>query len=260
MVDPVLWQFKYSHYNEKVRWALDYKQIPHLRRSLLPGPHVPRVWWMTGQKAVPVLVLDGKAIADSTRIIEALEGWRPDPALYPGSDEARARALALEEFFDEELGPHLRRTWFYEVMPDADFTVAQIAVGWGPTTQRIYRACYPVVSAVMRADMRIDAVGAALGRDKVQAALDRISAELQPSGYLVGERFSVADLTAAALLSPVLMPAEFPYPLLTQLPESAARYRAALATHPAFEWAAGIYRTHRGRSMERPAVGGESPS
>ncbi len=253
MTDPILWQFRYSHYNEKARWVLDYKRIPHVRRSLLPGAHIPRVLWMTGQKAVPVLVLDGAAIADSTRIIEALERRQPEPALYPRRDEDRGRALALEEFFDEELGPHLRRAWFHLVMPDADFTVAQVTVGCAPMAQRVYRALYPVISAVMRADMRIDAAGAEAGRAKVQAALDRIVAELQPSGYLVGNTFSVADLTAAALLSPVVMPPEFPYPLITPLPPPAAGYRAALATHPAFQWAADIYRKHRGHSMERPA-------
>ena len=251
MADPILWQFKYSHYNEKARWALDYKRIPHVRRSLLPGAHVPRVLWMTGQKAVPVLVLDGKAIADSTRIIEALERWRPDPPLYPSDAAERARALMLEEFFDEELGPYIRRAWFYEIMPDADFTVAQIAVGWRSTTQRVYRALYPVLSMVMRMDMGINAAGAAAGRAKLEAAFDRIAAELQPSGYLAGSSFSVADLTAAALLSPVVMPAEFPYPFITPLPASAAKYRATLAGHPAFEWATDIYRRHRGASMER---------
>ncbi len=35
----VLWQVQVSHYVEKVRWALDYKRIPHVRRSLLPGLH-----------------------------------------------------------------------------------------------------------------------------------------------------------------------------------------------------------------------------
>lgn len=250
MADPVLWQFKYSHYNEKARWALDFKGIPHVRRSLLPGPHAPRVLWMTGQKAVPVLVVGGKAIADSTRIIETLEQKQPDPPLYPRDEGERTRALALEEFFDEELGPHIRRTWFYEVMPDADFTAAQLTVGWGATTQRLYRAAYPVVSTIMRADMRINAAGAAVGRTKVQAALDRIATELQPSGYLVGTDFSVADLTAAALLLPVVMPPEFQYPLITPLPESAARYRASLQAHPAFQWAADMYRKHRGRSME----------
>jgi len=31
---PVLWHFPISHYNEKARWALDWKGIPHLRRAL----------------------------------------------------------------------------------------------------------------------------------------------------------------------------------------------------------------------------------
>jgi glutathione S-transferase len=35
---PVLWQLEISHYNEKVRCALDYKRIPHIRRRCFPGP------------------------------------------------------------------------------------------------------------------------------------------------------------------------------------------------------------------------------
>ena len=51
---PVLWQFTASHYNEKARWALDWKRLPHERRAVLPGPHLARIWWETGQKQVEV--------------------------------------------------------------------------------------------------------------------------------------------------------------------------------------------------------------
>jgi hypothetical protein len=30
---PVLWHLEISHYNEKVRWALDYKGVAHVRRA-----------------------------------------------------------------------------------------------------------------------------------------------------------------------------------------------------------------------------------
>src|SRR6058998_3398041 len=159
MAPPVLWQFRFSHFNEKARWALDWKGIAHVRRSLLPGFHVPRVLWMTGQKSVPVLVLDGETIHDSTRIIERLERLRPEPALYPADEVDRRRALALEDFFDEELGPHVRR------------------------------ALFPALRLLINADLKIDAPGAARSGEKVRAALDRLEAELQPSGYLVGDRF-----------------------------------------------------------------------
>src|SRR4029450_5078338 len=129
----------------------------------------------------------------------------------------------------------------------------------------LYRAFFPAIRVAMRADMRIDAAGAARGNEKVRAALDRIEAELQPSGYLVGDRFSVADLTAAALLAPAVSPPEFPSPP-GPLPEPVARWRDSLAGRPAFRWAAEMYRRHRGTSAEiaacppRPSVRGSVAS
>ncbi len=100
---PVLWHFPVSHYNEKARWALDWKRIPHVRRALAMS-YVPRALWATGQAKLPILFLDGRAIADSTRIIEALERLQPEPPLYPRDEAARRRALALEDFFDVKRG------------------------------------------------------------------------------------------------------------------------------------------------------------
>ena len=36
---PVFWDLKVSHYNEKARWALDHKRVPHVRRAVEPGRH-----------------------------------------------------------------------------------------------------------------------------------------------------------------------------------------------------------------------------
>jgi hypothetical protein len=80
---PILWQFTYSHFNEKVRWALDFKRIRHQRRSLLPGLHLPKIKGMTGQTAVPVLILNGSIFFDSSRIIEVLETSHSTPPLIP---------------------------------------------------------------------------------------------------------------------------------------------------------------------------------
>ena len=45
------------------------------------------------------------------------------------------------------------------------------------------------------------------------AAVDRIESERDGRDYLVGESFTVADLTAAALLYPLVWPPEFQYDL-----------------------------------------------
>ena len=103
---PVLWQLQISHYVEKVRWALDYKRVSHLRRTLLPGLHLSKAKRLTGDTSTtPVLTIDRQSIGDSTRIIAAIEDQWPEPPLYPEDRAQRRRALELEEFFDEELGP-----------------------------------------------------------------------------------------------------------------------------------------------------------
>jgi glutathione S-transferase len=114
---PVLWQLQISHYNEKVRWALDYKGVEYERRSLLPGFHKAKTKRLTGDvDTTPVLTLDGRSIGDSTAIIAAIEERWPQPPLYPADPAERERALALEDFFDEELGPHIRRAAYHELL------------------------------------------------------------------------------------------------------------------------------------------------
>jgi len=247
---PELWQFTSSHFNEKARWALDYKRIPHLRHSLVPGFHVLPVKRMTGQTQVPVLKLNGEVISDSTRIIEALERAFPKPPLYPADAEERRRALELEDYFDEELGPYIRRWFFHVALPYPEFVRASFVSHASPATQLAHRAMAPVFGRIMRRQMDINPESAEVARTKTIAAMDRLAAELRPSGYLVADRFTVADLTAAALLAPLVKPPEFPYQPAVELPEPLAKIRHELAGHRAFQWALQVYRQHRGESAE----------
>ena len=40
MATPVLYHIEVSHYNEKARWALDYKGVPHRRKAPMPMAHM----------------------------------------------------------------------------------------------------------------------------------------------------------------------------------------------------------------------------
>jgi glutathione S-transferase len=258
MDTPVLWQFTSSHFNEKARWALDYKQIPHLRHSLVPGFHVPVIKRMTGKTQVPVLKLNGDSISDSTRIIEALERAYPQPALYPEDETQRRRALELEDYFDEELGPYIRRWIFHIILPYPEFVRAAFVDHASAATRLAHRAMSPLFGVAMRRQMDINDATAEIARDKTLAAMDRLQKELRPSGYLVGDSFTVADLTAAALLSPLVGPPEFPYRAAMPRPEPFEKIRDSLSTHPAFRWTLQTYHRHRGKSAE--LASGESAS
>jgi glutathione S-transferase len=242
---PVLWQYNFSNFNEKVRWALDFKCIPHIRRSLLPGG--PRAMAFSQRGTLPVLELDGERIVDSSRIIAALERRFPEPALYPHDPTERTAALELEDFFDEHAGHELRRAGFYEWRSSPGFVSGLLGTGRGAVIRGLMRAVLPGAMVYARRRYRIYPADAERARVELAAALDRVAAKLQPSGYLVGGGFSVADLTAAALLFPLAWPAELQYSY-PQPPDWVEL--APLAEHPAVEWIREIYRRHRGPSQD----------
>ncbi len=95
----VLWHIEVSHYNEKVRWALEHKGIPYELRTPMPGTHRLTALRLTRGRhdRLPILELEGRRIGDSTAIIAALEEHRPEPRLYP--DEPAERERALEDYF-----------------------------------------------------------------------------------------------------------------------------------------------------------------
>ena len=247
---PVLWHLKVSNYNEKARWALDYKQILHTRCAAVPGPHRAIASRLTGGSTFPILLIDGKAIGDSTQIIEELEQRYPEPPLYPSDPAQRRRALELEDFFDEQLGPYARLLFVHHVLSDADLTLHAFVPDLHSVSLALGRRAFPAIRRRVRAEFGITDERVALAYGKLAVVGARFRAELEPSGYLVGRAFSVADLTLAALIAPLVAPPEFPYPQPQRRHPQLAPLREALAREGLLSWASGMYARHRGRTAE----------
>ena len=248
-----LWQIELSHYNEKARWALDYKRIPHSRRAPIPGAHGPVALVLTRGKhrRLPILDLNGRRIGDSSAIIAALETYQPDPPLYPDDAHERERALALEDLFDEELGPQVRRLVWHHTISDRDATVDALMTSASPRKRKLMRAIVPLARPAVKLDYGVSAGGADEAVAEIRRVMDRVEAELQPSGYLVGDRFSVADLAGAALFTTLLCPPGRQYAPPT-FPQPLAALRSELAVRPGGAWVAEMYARHRGVSAEIP--------
>jgi glutathione S-transferase len=257
---PVLWHLKASHYNEKARWALDYKQVAHVRRAAVPGRHRAIAQKLAGGATFPVLTMNGEAIGDSTAIIELLERRYPEPSLYPADPLERRRALELEDFFDEELGPYSRLLFLHHALPDAGLMLGAFVPDLRGPRHALARAVFPLARRRVARDFKIDTRSVALAHEKLTAAGERFRAELEPSGYLIGGSFSVADLTLASLIAPVVCPPQFPYPQPQSRHRLLAPLREALAREGLLYWARDIYARHRGRSAEIDPTGARGPS
>jgi glutathione S-transferase len=248
---PILHHLDVSHYSEKARWALDYKQVPHLRRAVTPGLQELTARRLRAGRTVPILQVSGRAIGDSTRIIEAIERRWPDPPLYPSAPEERRRALELEEYFDESCGPAIRRVLFNDNLAEPKKFVEMFC---GPDHPRLglLKTLSPVLAPVVKRRYQIEPDQVARSREAVRVALHKVEAETDRSGYLVGDSFTVADLTAASILALVVVPPEFPYTKLhpSERAMEFREFRVSLKDRRGFKWVEDMYARHRGTSAE----------
>ncbi len=245
MTDPELIQFRYSHFNEKVRWALDYKGIVHKRRTVYPGLQAARVRRISGQRKVPVLLMDGKVIYDSTRIIAALEDKYPNPALYPNKEDLRNRALELETFFDEELGSYIRDVMFYIGMDNPGFVARCFAGHRGFLFKRFYTLLLTMNRGKIKKYLNLSPETFTANCEKIRQALVRLDAERQENGFLVGDSFTVADLTAASLFSPIARASQNPHQPEPPFPKAYIELTESF-DGPGLAWVRDIYAKYRG--------------
>lgn len=262
MAKVVLHQFPFSHYNEKARWALDWKGIAHQRISHLPGPHMAAMRKLSGQTSTPVLVIDGETIAGSDLILAALDERFPDsPALLPPDPAQREAALAVQSRFDRDVGPAVRTLGYSVMLPEGGY-VRDLFAKPHPLPKRLfYRLIFPTVSA------RIAKFYRAYDRDFVSTcsavvseAFDYVADESRDSGFIVGDQFSLADLTCAALLAP-LVALDHPDMVRPQpVPATIAALSQQFANHPGADWVRMTYTRHRPTGLADPRASARSGS
>lgn len=194
----LLLQFSTSHYCRKARLALGYKQIFYRVENLTPSLHILRVKPLSGSTTVPVLLPQQKncpaVVSESSEIIQFLEIYQPNPPLYFEDSAYQQEALRLEAYFSESIGKESRVVY-------CQFRSTEEGKQIDPSWISL------LIIQIIRLRYGINAKSAERAAQKVADAIAILS-EFWQDGYLIGDRFSVADLTAAALLAPLgLIPA-----------------------------------------------------
>ena len=105
-----LYDFRFSHYSEKARWALDYKGVTYASRHLLPGFHLHTTRKLAPRTCVPILKAGDIAIQGSTRIINF-------PKFSPVNNLSRVSgntSLALSDIPESTVEQQLSSSFSYE--------------------------------------------------------------------------------------------------------------------------------------------------
>jgi glutathione S-transferase len=216
----VLITMPHSHYAEKARWALDWLSLPYTEE-----PHVPLLHWIAttrnGGRSVPVLVHGARRFIDSTDIMVYADSLCGGDRLYPRDPEQRRAVETLEEQFDEGLGPHTRRWAYAQLLPDRSLLRKMMSRGVPRTEANLLPIIMPIVIPAVRAGLRITSESAQRSLQRVYGLFQEVDKGLNDGRhFLVGERFTAADLTFASLAAPVLLPAgcRAAYPEVDEVP------------------------------------------
>ncbi len=239
-----------SHYCEKARWALDWLKIPFVEES-----HVPIFHRFTtrryGGKSVPVLITPTGIFKDSTDILHHLDGIsQAQKHLYPTDSALRQEVEKLEELFDTKLGVHIRRWGYHYRRVDDREAMREMWCESAPRIEKVgFDFAFPLMSRIVRRAYDVSAANAAISLQEIKQVFELVGERLTDDkhGYLVGESFSAADLTFAALAAPILRPKNHRHTkfLLKKIDPQMAEIVLELRQTKAGKYALRLYREHR---------------
>jgi glutathione S-transferase len=239
-----------SHYCEKARWALDRARVPYVEERHVQLVHV-FVVGRLGGRTTPVLVCEDGVLTESGSIV----GWAarrmpPELAIEPEDPVLRAEAMALERTFDVELGPHARRWSYFQLRDQRELAEAYNLTGVPGWERALARPGFALMMRGISAALDVTPETAEASMRRVHTVFDAVGDRLADGRtHLVGDRFSRADLSFAALAAAVLLPPEFgtPLPRPDELPTAMAEGVLGLRDHPAGAFAMRLFSTERRR-------------
>ena len=241
----VLHQFNYSHFNEKARWGLAFKGVEHNRLSYLPGPHAPAMEKLSGTSQTPVLEWEGDVCAGSTAILRLLEERCEGSPLFPDDAAALSEVDDLIRYFDDEVGPATRTLLFSVLVHHGAYMAGMFARDKSSLKRFAYRWTFPLVRPLIAKQYGLNAENLTRCRKGVDEALDLVVEKTADTGFLVGDSFTAADLTAAALLAPLVDLDHEDMARPRPVPADMASLQAEFADHAGVAWVNKVYAEHR---------------
>ena len=238
-----------SHYCEKARWALQRRGIVFEESGHLPILHYAASYPASRTRTVPILVGDGPTLTDSTDILKFTDAFAPPgDELFPAEPELHAEVSALEDHFDQKLGPAARRWVYFHLLPNATLAMQALGAGVGSTERGVGAVLFPLTRLAIRRGLGVYPQKSAKSLARVQQIFADVGQTLADGrNYLVGNRFTAADLTFAALSALVLCPPNYgaKLPSLSDVPPEMAHEICRLRDLPAGRFAMRLYAEDR---------------
>lgn len=195
-------------------------------------------------------------VAGSSAIIDWCEAQNRDKSRsLDGRMQLEVRAI--EKRLDDIVGIHVRRFYYSDALINEPASVRPIFSNGLPLWQRMAVTLgWSRIVPIMVKGMDLGYEQGQQSRAVIEAELDWLNALLADGRpYLHGDQWTRADLTAAALLGPLVAPKEHPILQGVTFPEAFARTMQEWAHRPTFQFVGDMYSAHRqGVDLATPPI------
>ena len=157
-------------------------------------------------------------------------------------------AARIEHELGEGFGPDGRLWMYHETLPVVGDMGPYVLAGVPRWERGAFNLGGRLIDRMIRRYLGIDAEEAAAARDRVAQVFDRVAERISDGRrYMLGDRFTAADLTFASLSAPMLVPERYgsPLPPIEMMPATMAREVRSFREHPAGAFALRLFDEER---------------
>lgn len=185
-----------SSASRRVRLCLEEKGLSYESRVVDIAKlehHSPAYLKINPLGVIPTLVHDGRPLHESSTICEYLDETYPDPPLRPDTPYERAQMRNWVRHIDGLIGNLIVFNWPHHLQKIASqWSDEELAEKLKNVPSKERQEAWLRVARKPYTEEERDAA-----RGKLVTLLDKMEDALTPSGWLVGQAYSIADIAAA---------------------------------------------------------------
>ncbi len=250
-----------SGLSEVARWVLDLNQILHIEEVHPPIISEQKIKVIIGTgKSVdnPVFIQTDRLIYTAESIIQDFDATLPDSKrLFPANSDGQSKVYDLYELFTTTFNDSVQRYRYAELFRSKKNALTLLKKNVPFSDRLKYDFGYGGYKKKISRKLGLDNKDAVVFLVEVKKIFNQVD-ELLGDGrkYLVGNRFSAADLAFAAIAAPVLLPVEYggAQTKFNEISEEFRQEIIALRATPAGQFVLKMYQEERPINLDLGAI------
>jgi glutathione S-transferase len=233
--------------SETARWILGYHRIAYreVRQSAI-GAGLRTVWH---RAAIPILFHGAAKLSPSRPIADHFDARAAAAErLVPEEPALAAELEPLWHAYNGEMGVWIARYVYFFVLQDRALALRLMSEGVPGWQGSLDGLAFPLVRFAMRRGLGgLDRELAEDARDRCRRAFDAVEARLRDGRrYLLGDRFTLADVAFCACAAPLMLSDVYggALPRLEEVPEEMRGEVRRFREHAAGRYALRVYADH----------------